>query len=560
MKKILFSIIALFLIQTSFGQKDFYKNYPFTKADSLRGSLSPERICYDVTFYDLNVAVDIENRFIKGYVDIFFDVEKDFTTLQIDLYKNMKISRITCYSKTLTFKRLYDAVFVYFPEKMERGTSASIRVFYEGYPREAPNPPWDGGFVWKKDEMGSPWIGVACEGDGASLWWPNKDHLYDEPDSMAINVAVPDGLMCVSNGNLRSTKQLNNGYTRFDWFVSYPINNYDVTVNIANYAHFSDTYVAEDGDSLDLDYYVLTYNLERAKKHFRQVQKVLSCFERYVGKYPFWNDGLALVETPYLGMEHQSAVAYGNKYMRGYLGGMIPRDMDWDFIIVHELGHEWFGNSLSCTDPAEMWLHESFTTYMESLYVECAYGQEDAIRYISNQRTFIQNREPILGPKNVNWDNWASSDYYFKGAWVLHTLRHAINDDAKWWQLLRDFYDYYALSSVTTTDFIDFVNAHTGRDWSRFFEQYLEYPGIPKLLYQVEEEGDNCRVFYKWEADVEGFDMPMLIGVKGDYQRIFPLTSEVKEIVIKNTIKSELEVPTDLFYVHKKQVNLVEKN
>ena len=551
MKKavIFFSCILLFL--SSFAQKEHYSNIRFTEADSLRGMLRPERTCYDVHFYDLSIKVDIKKKFIKGYVDIYFHTMEDFTRLQVDLYKNMEINKIEFKKSALKFDRKYDAVFINFPMQ-KKGSKGQFRIYYEGHPQEASNPPWDGGFVWATDTKNAPWVGVACEGDGASLWWPNKDHLSDEPDSMSIRVAVPKGLTCVANGNLRSTIAEGN-YNRFDWFVSYPINNYNVTLNIANYAHFTDKYEALDGSSLLLDYYVLPKNLKKAKTHFAQVHKVLACFERYFGKYPFWEDGFALVETSYLGMEHQGAIAYGNKYQRGYLGGMIPQDMDWDYIIVHETGHEYFGNSISCNDLAEMWIHESFTTYMEALYVECAFSYEDAVRYLMSQRFFIYNADPILGPKDVNWEDWQGSDHYYKGAWVLHTLRHAINDDEKWFDLLKGFYQQYAISNITTTDFIDYVNTCTSKDYSAFFEQYLEYPKPPALHFKLKQKGKNLQLSYRWEADAKGFDMPLLVGKKGAYQMIYP-SSNWQETTIDNMPEKEFKIATELFYIRVKKV------
>ncbi len=535
----------------------FYKNYSFDSADSLRGALRPERTCYDVTFYDLHIAVDIDKKFLNGYVDIFFDAVEDFEVLQIDLHHNLEIDQITCYDKLLTFHRLHDAVFVRFPEPFLKGTSGSIRVHYHGYPKESANAPWEGGFVWKKDAKGRPWVGVACQGDGASLWWPNKDHLSDEPDSMAIHVIVPRKLSVICNGNPRGVELVSRDLVRFNWFVSYPINNYNVTLNIGHYRHFGDVYVAQDGDSLDLDFYVLDYNLDKAKKHFQQVKGVLACFEKYLGKYPFWKDGYALVETPYLGMEHQSAIAYGNRYMRGYLGSMIPPDMDWDYIIVHETGHEYFGNALSCTDLAEMWLHESFTTYLEALYVECRYGYEDALRYLLNQRDFITNREPILGPPQVNWHNWNGTDHYFKGAWILHTLRHAIGDDELWFRILRTFYERHSIGFATTQDFINTVNEMTGRDWTAFFRQYLEFPTPPRLLYHLEEEGSRLRVVCLWEAEVPGFEMPVKIGRPGQWVTVQPNTEQPVEVLLEGVSKQEFEVATDLFLIRKKAARLL---
>jgi len=546
-------ILLLSACGPSNGQRDFYNNYKFTEADTLRGMLRPERTCYDVTFYDLSIRVNVAEHKIGGYVDMHYTAMADFKTLQIDLFENMKLERILQDKQELKFERQHNAVFVTFPKTQAEGTKGSIRIHYSGKPQEAKNAPWDGGFVWSKDQNGDPWIGVACEGDGASLWWPNKDHLSDEPDSMSIRISVPKALNCVANGNLRHIVDQGD-YRRFDWFVSYPINNYNVTVNIAKYSHFTDAYTALDGDTLQLDYYVLPYNLTKAKQHFTQVHKVLACYERFFDKYPYWRDGFALVETPYLGMEHQGAIAYGNKYMRGYLGGMIPRDMNWDYIIVHETGHEYFGNSITCQDLSEMWIHESFTTYMEALYVECAYSYEDAVRYLVGQRPYILNKEPIIGPPDVNWEDWKGSDHYYKGAWMLHTLRHAINDDAKWFDLLKGFYRRYAGSNITTKEFVDYVNQCTGCKWEPFFEQYLRHAAIPVLQYKLNQQGKNLQVQYQWKADVATFDMPVMVGKKGAYKTIQPKTLGWQEVLLENMTAKDFVVARELFYVEAEKV------
>ena len=527
------------------AQSSFYQYYNFSEADSLRGMLRPERTAYDVFYYNLNVEVDITNRFIQGFVDIYFEVIEDFTTLQFDLYQNMEVEGVQFEGEALHFIRRHDAVFVNFPLQRKE-SSKSFRVCYSGYPKTAPEPPWDGGFVWEQDKSGKPWVGIACQGEGASLWWPNKDHLTDEPDSMTIRVGVEEDLQVIANGNLRSIEQ-EGTQTYFEWFISYPINNYNVTLNIGNYSYFSDTYTALDGSTLALDYYVMPYQLSRAKRHFKQVPKMLACFERYFGKYPFWNDGFALVETKYLGMEHQGAIAYGNNFQRGYRGGLIPENMDWDYVILHEMAHEYFGNSISCGDYAEMWIHESFATYMEALFVECAYNYEQALQYMESQKGFIENEEPILGPLQVNWDNWEGNDYYFKGAWVLHTLRHAINDDAIWWDLLMEFYQNNALSIVNTADFVDHVNTCTGQNFSAFFEQYLYYPTIPIFTYELTEKEGQLELNYKWNANVANFDMPVLVG-KAPYQMIYP-TQRWQQTTFEGISEEEFEVATALFYI-----------
>ena len=548
---LLFTFILLFTLQNfSYSQSDFYKDYQFTEADTLRGMLRPERTCYDVTFYELDIKIDPDRRFISGYADVYFDVVEEFETLQIDLFENMKINKIVSEDKALNFKRLHNAIFVEFPLR-KKGEKGSFRVFYEGEPTTALVAPWDGGFVWSKDENGDHWVGVACEGEGASLWWPNKDHLSDEPDSMSIRVAVPDPYLCISNGNLRSKEALPDKYTRYNWFVSYPINNYNVTVNIAKYVHFSDIYTSPDRHELQLDYYVLPYNLEKAKKHFKSVHQTLKCFEYYFGKYPFWEDGYALIETPYLGMEHQSAIAYGNQYLRGYLGSMIPRKMDWDYVIVHETGHEYWGNSISCNDLAEMWIHESFTTYMEALYVECTYGYKDALQYLDifRGRPNILNEQPILGPKDVNWEDWTGSDHYFKGSWVLHTLRNAINDDDLWFDILKSFYQENAISNITTEDFVTYVKNRTGLNFiDSFFEQYLQYPNIPRFEYTLKQKGKDLEIKYRWASTIEVFNMPLKVGKRSVYGQINP-TTKWKTATIRNMNQREFKIATELFLI-----------
>ncbi|RME95126.1 MAG: M1 family peptidase [Bacteroidetes bacterium] len=544
----------LLLVGTSLlGQQDFYASYKFTEADTLRGALRPERTCYDVTFYHLNIEVDLADRALDGYVDMSYVAVEDFERLQVDLFANMDLEKVWWGTQSLPFERIHNAVFISFPQTQTKGSQGTIRMVYSGRPIVAANAPWDGGFVWTEDKRGRSWVGVACEGTGASLWWPNKDHLSDEPDSMRISVEVPAQYMVVANGNLEAVEEL--GKTaRYHWRVSYPINNYNVSISIGHYTHFNDEYYALDGDTLALDYYVLDYNEDKARDHFRQVHDVLECFEYYLDKYPFWEDGFALVETPYLGMEHQSGIAYGNKYMRGYLGGMIPRDMNWDYIIVHETGHEYFGNSLSCNDLAEMWIHESFTTYLESLFVEYTMSYADAVRYLNSQRKFIYNREPIIGPRGVNFDDWAGSDHYYKGAWMLHTLRSAIGDDEQWFGILKGFYRKYALSPVTTADFVHYVNEATGQDWTPFFKQYLYYAKIPTLEYQLEEIGKDLRVRYRWNTPVVDFHMPIQVGKAGKYLRVYPKVGEWQEAMVSRAEAKEFAVAQELYLVDTKRI------
>lgn len=529
------------------AQEDFFDDRSFTRADSLRGGLRPERTCYDVTYYDLCLTVELDEKRIAGYVDIYFRVVRDFDRLQIDLFRNMALDSIRFEGRLLNFQREYDAVFVQFPRQLGKGSRTFFRVYYQGHPREAPFPPWDGGFVWTKDKYQRPWVGVACQGLGASLWWPCKDHLSDEPDSMGISLTVPKPWMAVSNGVLESTEEKEE-HMRYNWKVHYPINTYNVTLYIGRYVHLEDTYQSPTGKTLELDHYVLHYNRRRAKAHFQQVQDVLACYESYLGPYPFWEDGTGLVEAPYLGMEHQGAIAYGNKFLRGYLGGMIPRDMDWDYIIVHELGHEYFGNSLSCSDLADIWLHESFTTYLEALYVEWDMDYEAYLRYLKSQQVYIKNREPLVGPYGVNYENWSESDHYYKGAWVLHTMRHVMEERGAFLALLHNYYQHHALSTTDTEAFIAFVEKATGKDWGPFFEQYLYRTDLPVLVYRLERQDGELVLFYRWETPVEGFDMPVLVGRAGNYRRL-PCTTDWQKAELGSWDAEAFRVATELLLI-----------
>lgn len=514
----------LFLICLLGLQKSLAQGY--TRKDSLRGGFSFERICYDVQRYDLNITINPEEKSIKGYNDITFKTLKSTQKIQVDLFENMKVDSILFEGKPLEYKREFDAVFIAFPKPLTvDGTDKTIRFYYSGNPQIAKYAPWDGGFVFKTDSQGKPWIGVAVQGTGASLWYPVKDSQSDEPDFGAtIKVAVPDGLMNVSNGRFKGSENLKNGYTRWDWEVKSPINNYDITVNIANYAHIHDSH-----NGLDLDYYVLPENEEKAKKHFEEVKPMLDCFESKFGKYPFAEDGYKLVETSYLGMEHQSAVAYGNKYRKGYMGSDISGTgigMLFDYITIHESGHEWFGNSITSKDIADMWIHEGFTTYSETVFIECLYGYEKAMEYINGQKNRVSNRSAIIGNYGVN--HKGSNDMYYKGALLLNTLRHIVNDDQKWWKMLLKYSETYRHKIIDTETVIAFFNTETGRNLTPIFEQYLKHKNIPELEVIVEKK----EVKFRWITDVTNFKMPVILK-QGSKETRLEATNEWKTQSIK---------------------------
>ncbi len=522
----------------------------FNRYDTLRGKLTPLRSCYDVVFYKLAIRVNPKDSTIKGSNLIQYQTTADFQKLQIDLFKNMAIEKIVHHGKPLKFARDSNAVFVIFPETQKKGIIDSITVFYGGKPQVAKTPPWDGGFSWKKDKTGKPWIGVSCEGIGASLWWPNKDHLSDEPDSMYIRCEVPSELKCIANGNLKTTSYLKGGYSRYDWQISYPINNYNVTLNIGDYAQFTETYIAKDGQKMALDYYVMPYNLIKAKEHFKQVKPMLAIYEELFGKYPFWKDGYALVETSYLGMEHQSAIAYGNEYLTGYQGSDLSGvGLDFDYIIIHESAHEYWGNNVSAADHGEMWIHESFCTYAEALYVEKKYGYETALKYLQGQSKLIRNEEPILGPLDVNFEESSTTDMYFKGSNMLHTLRNVLDNDKLWFEILYGINQDFRFKQTNTEDLVAYISAKAGKDLTYFFDQYLKYPAPPTFTYKVTQLPRNkVEVQYKWTSDVNNFVMPIKVSFNGKPYTILTPTHQWQSVTLDG-IAGEFKVATELFYV-----------
>lgn len=546
MKKLITLLMALCLIQ-SFAQAQLLEDkHSFTHADTLRGTLTPLRSCYDINYYHLDVKFDIDKKFISGNVLFQFTSTQNFKKLQFDLYSNLKVEKVEYKKMSLPFTREANAVFVTFPKTILKGARDTFRVFYSGNPTVAKNAPWDGGVVYAQDTTGKHWVATACEGAGASIWWPNKDHLSDEVDSMLISVSVPKGLKDVSNGRLRKVTDLGDGYTRFDWFVANPINNYDVAANIADYTEFKDVYDGEKG-KLDLDYWVLPSDLGKAKKQFAaNVKPMLKAFEHWFGPYPFYEDGYKLVETPHLGMEHQSAVAYGNHFLNGYLGMDLSQTgwgLKWDYIIVHESGHEWFGNNITAKDLADMWIHESFTCYSEDLFIDYHYGKKAAEEYVYGLRQGIENKSPIVGYYGVNKEG--SGDMYSKGAVFLNMVRVIINNDEKWREILRGLNKTFYHQTVTYDDIIDYIVKQSGINLAPVFDQYLRHAELPTLDFVWKDGKPYC----KWTADARGFNMPVKVRVKGgEYQVIHP-TTELREMNIPGATKDNLEADTFDFYI-----------
>ncbi|WP_187263355.1 M1 family metallopeptidase [Pontibacter beigongshangensis] len=506
---------------------------PFTRQDSIRGSITPERAWWDLTYYHLDIAVNPADSTVRGKNTVQYKVLQPHQRMQLDLQPPMTMEKVLQNGKPLPVKQDGNAWFITLPESQVAGTVNTVEVHYSGKPQVSVRPPWTGGFTWQKDSKGKPFVATSNQGDGASLWWPCKDHMYDEPDSMLISIRVPENLTNVSNGRLRKVDTNTDGSKTFHWFVSNPINNYGVNVNIADYVHFSEKYQGEKG-VLDCDYYVLRENLSKAKKQFKDVPRTLQAFEHWFGPYPFYEDSYKLVEVPYLGMEHQSSVTYGNGYQNGYMGYDLSGSgwgLKFDYIIVHETGHEWFANSITYKDIADMWVHESFTTYSENLFVEYHYGKEAGNAYIIGLRKNIQHDAPIIGDYGVN--RQGSDDMYPKGANMLHTLRQIVNDDEKWRGILRGLNQDFYHQTVTTQQIEDYLSQKTGRDLSTFFNQYLRDTRLPRLEHK--QEGTSWH--YRWANTVDGFNMPVKVHLNGKVQWLEP-TSKWQELKgSKKTLK-----------------------
>jgi aminopeptidase N len=493
----------------------------FTRQDTLRGSITPERAWWDLTYYHLDITVNPADSTIHGTNTVTYRVLKSNNRMQIDLQEPMKLTNVLLDNRSLKFTRDGNVYWIEIAGEQEPGKIYSVVLTFDGKPRVSTRPPWVGGITWKKDKNGLPFIASACQGDGASLWWPCKDHMYDEPDSMLISVNVPENLIDVSNGRLRSVVKNKNKTRTFNWFVANPINNYGVNINIADYTHFSEVYKGEKGP-LDCDYYVLKENLEKAKEQFKQAPMMLAAFEHWFGPYPFYEDGYKLVEAPYLGMEHQSSVTYGNGFKNGYRGTDLSSTgwgLKFDFIIVHESGHEWFANSITYEDIADMWIHESFINYSENLYVEYYFGKDAGSEYVLGTRSNIRNDRPITGIYNVNYEG--SGDMYYKGGNMLHTLRQIINDDEKWRGILRGLNKDFYHQVVKGSQIEEYLTEKTGINLKAFFDQYLRDIRIPVFEYFV--KGNNLT--FRWNNCVPGFTMPLKIYVSGKETYITPKTA-----------------------------------
>ncbi len=504
-----FLSICLFLMVISLSAQQF------TEQDTLRGSITPERSWWDLNYYHLDIEVKPDEKFISGSNLVGYIVLEEKKVLQIDLQPPLRIEKVTQDGKSLKVTSNGNAHFIKLKKKQKKGAYNELIIHYSGHPKEAVRAPWDGGFSWKKDENGKHFVATSCQGLGASVWWPNKDHMYDEVDSMAMSIKVPKGLMNVSNGRLRKVDEDTNTY---HWFVANPINNYGVNVNIGDYVHFGEKYKGDKG-ILDMDYYVLRDNLEKAKEQFRQAPMTMRAFEYWFGPYPFYEDSFKLVEVPYLGMEHQSSVTYGNHYQNGYLGKDLSGSgwgLLFDFLIIHESGHEWFANNITNIDIADMWIHEGFTSYSENLYLDYHFGTKASEEYVIGLRKNIKNDIPVIGTYDVNKEG--SGDMYYKGSNLLHNIRQLVRDDEKWRQILRGLNKDFYHQTVTTAQIEQYLIDKTGIDLSPIFNQYLRTTMIPVLEYKI----DGTNLEYRYTKVVDGFNMPIRFFIDEKAQWLIP--------------------------------------
>ena len=513
----------------------------FTRQDTLRGSVTPERAWWDLTHYHLDIEVSPSDSILRGSNTISYKVLEESQVLQVDLQAPLEITQVTQDGEKLLLRSAGNAHFVHLKKPQNKGDINKIEVSYEGQPHVAIRAPWDGGITWTKDNNGLDYVASSCQGIGASIWWPCKDHMYDEPDSMMISVTTPPHLMDVSNGQLIKTETRSDGKKTYHWKVTNPINNYGVNLSVGDYVHFDEMYEGEAGP-LKLDYFVLRDNLEKAKEQFKQVPIMLDAFEHWFGPYPFYEDGFKLIEVPYLGMEHQSAVTYGNGYNNGYLGRDLSGSgwgMKFDYIIIHEAGHEWFANNITYKDIADMWVHESFTTYSEALYVEYHHGKEAGAEYIRGMRTAIVNDKPLIGSYGVN--SRGSRDMYFKGSNILHTLRQVVADDDLWRQILRGLNENFYHQTTTSAEVEEYISKKAGIGLDGFFDQYLRTKDVPILEYGYR----NDRLGYRWTNAVSNFRMPIEVTIDGE-RHVLEAVTQWKNLPLETKPKS-IKVDPDYY-------------
>ena len=531
LKPILFAFFILGASQV-FAQVE-KKTKSFSHADTLRGSITPERAWWNLLHYDLQVTPNLVTKTISGQVDMQFEVLQKGKKMQIDLQEPLQLDSVLWNKQPLSFERDGNAFLISFKKDLKKGAPQTITMYYHGKPREARNPPWDGGVTWTKDAAGNAFVSTSCQGLGASVWWPCKDHQYDEPEQgVTVSITTPDSLMDVSNGRLAAVQTNEQAHTKtWKWVVKNPINNYSLSMNIGKYEHFSDTLHGEAG-VLDLHFYPLSCHVAEAKIQFQQAKPMIHCFEYWLGKYPFYEDGYKLLEVPYLGMEHQSAVTYGNKFKNGYLGRDLSGTgwgLKWDFIIIHESGHEWFGNNITTKDIADMWVHEGFTNYTETLFTQWVSGKQAAYEYNYGIRKNISNREPIIGVYHVQ--NQGGNDMYYKGSNMIQTIRNSMNNDEQFRLMLRQLNKTFYHQTITTFDIQSEMEKFAGYPLQPIFDQYLRNTEIPVLELQYSK--DQKQVSYRWANCINSFNLPLFVKTDKEDLKLEPVTGNWKTLNLK---------------------------
>lgn len=544
------ALILTFLLSIGINAQILNSKREFSRQDSLRGSDNQYRNWWNVMRYDIEIEPNFEQKSIKGSLLMSFEVVKDTKDqiMQIDLQEPMKIDEVKISGQEVkSVEREGNVYFIKFNHKLQKKVVYILQLKFSGNPRIAIKAPWDGGWIFAKDEKGRQWMTVACQGLGASVWFPNKDYQGDEPDDGAsVNMVVDTDLVGVSNGRLVEKKQAGDKMA-YKWEVKNPINNYNIIPYIGHYIEIKDIYKGEKGD-LTLNYWVLDYNKEKAEKQFTQAKDMLKSLEYWFGPYPFYEDGYKLIEAPHLGMEHQSGVAYGNRFENGYLGTDLSESgwgLKWDFIIIHESGHEWFGNSITSKDVADMWVHEGFTAYSETLFTEQMFGKKAADDYVIGTRKRIQNDIPIIGIYGVQQEG--SSDMYYKGANMIHTLRQWINNDELFRQILRGLGQEFYHQTVTTRQIENYIAEKSKLDLTAFFNQYLRTTQIPTFEYKI----DGNKISYRWNNVVDGFKMPVKIANSNVW--LYP-TAKWKTEKLKGGLENNFNLDRN-FYVYRMNVN-----
>ncbi len=516
------SLLFFFISSLQLAGQSLNLEKIFTHADTLRGTLSKARTWWDVQQYKILIEPDFNNKTISGKVDIKFKATGIYDTMQIDLQAPMEINKVYLGEESLRYVRDENAYFIILSKPLQIGSENTLALSFSGKVTEAIRPPWDGGWIFSRDKNGNPWMSVACQGLGASVWYPCKDHQSDEPDKGALlRISTPDSLMGVGNGRLIGKHQYKPGWTVYDWEVKNPINNYNIVPYIGKYVRFGETYKGEKGN-LDCEYWVLDYELEKAKLQFKQVPLMLKAFEHWFGPYPFYEDGFKLVQSPHLGMEHQSAVAYGNGFQNGYRGRDLSGSgwgLKWDFIIVHESGHEWYGNNITSKDLADMWLHEGFTNYSETLFTDYYYGKEAGNAYVQGTRKLIRNDAPIIAKYNVN--DQGSGDMYYKGGNLVHFVRQLFDNDEKFRDAIREMNKKFYHQTVTSGEIEHFLSVKVNRNLRPLFDQYLRNTSIPTLEIQKSKK----EIQYRWTDCLASFDAPVRVIIGKELKWIYPTTN-----------------------------------